>query len=54
MSEDLIVRWQRFLSDQPCLICGGIEGCDHTVVERAEAIERSVDGTPPSKPLTTH
>ncbi len=33
-----IENWYRFLNDQPCLICGGIEGCDHTVMERACAV----------------
>lgn len=32
-----IDEWAKFLRDEPCDICGGIEGCYHPVPERARA-----------------
>ena len=43
-----VERWRRFLADQPCLICGGIEGCDHTVTERARAVQAAMRASKPS------
>ncbi len=34
LPDEMSVRWYRFMKDQPCPICGGIESCDHTVKER--------------------
>ena len=34
--EDVLDRTERFLN-APCLICGGVEGCSHTAIERARA-----------------
>lgn len=30
--------YTHFNKDDPCPICGGIEGCDHTVQERMDAV----------------
>lgn len=44
--------WFKYLKDQPCLICGGIEGCDHTVEERKNAlIEHAREDDGHAKPL---
>lgn len=46
MSDDL-ARWFNFLKDQPCQICKGVEGCDHSVTERRDALLAAA-ATPPS------
>jgi hypothetical protein len=43
VNDETVVMWSRFLADKACVLCGGIEGCSHTVRQRARAtIERGV------------